>query len=159
MMKKILKYFLLLALVALVVIQFIRPDKNNSGYESVVAFEAETNPSQEVKEILKTNCYDCHSGQTQYPWYAEIAPVSYWLADHIKHGKGEFNASKWENYSVKKKDHKLEELIEMVEKGEMPLDSYTWLHGDLSEEDVKTLLQWATLARLKYANELKVSSE
>lgn len=159
MMKKILKYFLLLALVALVVIQFIRPEKNNSGYESVVAFEAETNPSQEVREILKTNCYDCHSGQTQYPWYAEIAPVSYWLADHIKDGQGHFNASKWESYSVKKKDHKLEELIEMVEKGEMPLDSYTWLHGDLSEENAKTLLQWATLARLKYANELKVSSE
>ncbi len=159
MMKKILKYFLLVALAALLVIQFIRPDKNSEGYESVAAFEAETNPSLAVKEILKTNCYDCHSGQTQYPWYAEIAPVSYWLADHIKHGKGELNASAWESYSVKKKDHKLEEVIEMVEKGEMPLDSYTWLHGDLSEEDAKTLIQWVTLARLKYANELKVSSE
>lgn len=156
-MKKIIKYFLILALITLVVIQFIRPEKNDGGYQTVAAFENETNPSQEVKGILKTNCYDCHSNQTQYPWYWQIAPVSYWMADHIKHAKGHFNVSSWDSYSTKKKDHKLEELIEMVEKGEMPLDSYTWIHGDLSEEDRQTLLQWASLARLRYVEELKVS--
>lgn len=158
-MKKVIKYLLLFALAVLVVLQFIRPDKNNAGYETVAAFEAETSPSTEVKEILRTNCYDCHSDHTIYPWYAEIAPVSYYLDDHVRHGKGDFNVSKWTEYSAKKKDHKLEELIEMVEKGDMPLDSYTWLHGELSEEDTKKLLQWATLARLRYANELKLSSE
>ena len=149
----------MLALVALIVIQFIRPEKNASGYETVVLFEKEAVPSKEVAAILKTNCYDCHSDQTQYPWYAEIAPVSYWLDEHIEHGKGHFNVSEWSSYSAKKKDHKLEELIEFVEEGEMPLDSYTWLHGDLSEEDTKLILNWAQMARLKYQKEMGALSK
>lgn len=156
-MKRILKYILLLALAALLIMQFIRPEKNQGGYESIAAFEADTKPTKEIKEILQNNCYDCHSAETKYPWYAEIAPVSYWLEDHIKHGKGHFNVSEWDSYSLKKKDHKLDELIEMVEKEEMPLDSYTWLHGDLTEEQSQLLVRWAQLVRLQYAEELKVS--
>lgn len=158
-MKKVIKFVLILALVALVILQFIRPEKNNGGYETVMAFENETKPSLEVASILKETCYDCHSDQTQYPWYAEIAPVSYWLDEHIEHGKGHFNVSAWESYSVKKKDHKLEELIEMVEAGEMPLDSYTWLHDDLTENEKKLVLQWAGLARLRFKDQLQVSSK
>lgn len=157
-MKRILKIVLKLALVALVVIQFIRPDKNQEGYGSVQAFEQATKPSEQVAAILMTNCYDCHSNETKYPWYAEISPVNYWLKDHVDDGKRHFNVSAWSDYSVKKKDHKLEELIEMVEEGEMPLDSYTWLHGNLSEEDTKVLLQWAIMVRLGYVQELKVSA-
>lgn len=151
---KFIKYFLVLALVALVIIQFIRPDKNEGGYESVAHFEKDANVPAALAATMKTNCYDCHSNQTQYPWYAEIAPVSFWLDEHIEHGKGHFNVSEWSSYSAKKKDHKLDELIEFVEEGEMPLDSYTWLHGDLSEADTKAILQWATLARLKYQKEI-----
>ncbi len=158
-MKKISKYIFILLLTVFVIMQCIRPDKNSGGYESVVVFEADTKPSVEVVAILKENCYDCHSNQTRYPWYAEVAPFSYWLANHIEHGQGHFNVSVWESYSAKKKDHKLEELLEMVEEGEMPLDSYTWLHGDLKEQEVKLLLQWATLARLQYVKELKLSSK
>ena len=157
-MEKIFKFILILALVALVVMQFIRPDKNEAGYEGVTYFENETKSSSSVTGILKENCYDCHSNQTNYPWYAEIAPVNYWLADHVKDGKKHFNVSAWNDYSIKKKDHKLEELLEMVEKGEMPLDSYTWLHGKLSEDDTKLLLQWAAVARLQYKAQLEVSS-
>jgi len=157
-MKKFLKIILILALVALVVIQFIRPDKNEAGYESVTYFENETKLTPKMAVLLKENCYDCHSNQTNYPWYAEIAPVNYWLEDHVKDGKKHFNVSAWKDYSIKKKDHKLEELLEMVEEGEMPLDSYTWLHGNLSEDDTKLLLQWATVARLQYKAKLEVSS-
>ncbi|MDH7444078.1 heme-binding domain-containing protein [Aquimarina sp. 2201CG14-23] len=134
-------------IVLLVIAQFFRPDKNESGYETVVAFESETSPSPEIKAMLRANCYDCHSAQTQYPWYAAITPVSYWLADHIEHGKGHFDVSVWDTYTNKKKDHKLEELIEMVEDKTMPLDSYTWIHGDLSEEDAQKLIDWAKKVR------------
>ncbi|MEZ4875845.1 MAG: heme-binding domain-containing protein [Flavobacteriaceae bacterium] len=158
-MKKILKYFLILALVALVVIQFIRPEKNLGGYESVAAFETETKPTAEVAAILKTHCYDCHSNQTVYPWYAEVAPFSFFLDEHIKDGKKHFNVSDWENYSAKRKDHKLEELFEEVEKGEMPLESYTWIHGNMSKEEQKLLMQWAQLARMQYENEVEVSAK
>ena len=151
---KILKIIGYVALIALVIIQFIRPEKNTEGYDTVMAFEKDAKVSPQIASILKTNCYDCHSNQTQYPWYAEVAPVSFWLDDHIAHGKGHFNVSIWESYSAKKKDHKLEELIEFVEEGEMPLDSYTWLHGDLNEEDTKALLQWAQMARIQYQKEI-----
>ncbi|AVI51477.1 cytochrome C [Pukyongia salina] len=159
MLKRILKILGYLGIVALIVIQFIRPEKNEAGYEAFKAFETETKPSDKVVGILKNNCYDCHSNHTNYPWYAEVAPFSLWLDDHVRHGKGDFNVSEWDSYSIKKKDHKLEELIEEVEEGNMPLDSYTWIHGDLSEDDKKLLIQWATLARLQYKNQLEVSSK
>jgi hypothetical protein len=157
-MEKIFRAILIIALVVLVAIQVLRPDKNEAGYEGVTYFENETKPPSSVAGILKENCYDCHSNQTNYPWYAEIAPVNYWLADYVKDGKKHFNVSAWKDYSIKKKDHKLEELLEMVERGEMPLDSYTWLHGKLSEDDTKLLLQWATVARRQYKAQLEVSS-
>ena len=159
MKKKTIKYIGIFLLVALVIMQFIRPEKNNGGYEEITVFKTETRPSEEVLSILEKNCFDCHSNQTIYPWYAEIAPISYWLDDHVVQGKKHFNMSTWDKYSIKKKDHKLEELIEEVEEGEMPLDSYTWIHGNLSSKDKELLLQWATLARLQYEKDLKVSSK
>jgi hypothetical protein len=142
----------------LIAIQFIRPPRNNGGYETLMAFEKETSPSVQVATILKENCYDCHSAQTQYPWYAEIAPISYWLSGHIDHGKSSFNVSVWNSYSTKKKDQQLEALIEQIQAGEMPLESYTWIHGKLSEDQKMALLQWVGLARLRYKNALQVSA-
>ena len=156
---KFIKYFLIVALVALVLIQFYRPEKNQGGYETVAHFEQEAQVSPELAKVFKTNCYDCHSDQTVYPWYAEVAPISFWLAEHIKDGKKHFDVSSWESYSAKKKDHKLDELIEFVEDGEMPLDSYTWLHGDLSDADTKSILTWAQLLRLKYQKEMAAMSK
>ncbi|AFL79824.1 hypothetical protein Aeqsu_0310 [Aequorivita sublithincola DSM 14238] len=158
MIKKGVKILLVLGLAALVAIQFIRPEKNNDGYKSVAAFEAETKPSEQVASILKESCYDCHSNQTRYPWYAELAPFSLWLNDHIIDGKKHFNVSAWSEYTVKKKEHKLEELVEMVENEEMPLRSYAFVHGNISEDDRKLLLQWAGLVRLQYKHQLEVSS-
>lgn len=158
-MNKILKLIGILLLVVLVVMQFIRPEKNQGGFEGITAFKNDTKPSDEVFLILKENCFDCHSDVTKYPWYAEIAPISYWLADHVKEGKGDFNVSAWETYSTKKKDHKLEEFVEEIEKGNMPLDSYTWIHGKLSNENQDLLIQWANLVRIQYQNEIKVSSK
>lgn len=156
-MKKIIRIILIVLMIALIVMQFFRPEKNNGGYDTVTAFETETKVSPEVASILRANCYDCHSNQTEYPWYGEVAPFSFWMQDHIKHAKGHFNVSEWDTYSTKKKDHKLEEVLEMLEKGEMPLDSYTWIHGNLKKDDQKLLLQWATLARLQYKTQLEYS--
>ena len=158
-MRKIVKVILLLALAAFVVMQFIRPDKNESGYETVKTFESETFVKDKLAVMLKAKCYDCHSNQTEYPWYAEIAPASYWLSDHVKDGKKHFNVSAWEQYSAKKKDHKLDELIEMVEDGEMPLDSYTWLHDDITNDEKEALIKWAQLTRLKCQKEISELSK
>ncbi|MEP2937309.1 MAG: heme-binding domain-containing protein [Gilvibacter sp.] len=147
------KRFLIFALISFVVMQFFRVDKNTAEGEYMKAFVTETNPPDEVIAILKVACYDCHSNNTRYPWYAEIAPVSYWLDDHIRHGKGDLNFSEWESYSVKKKDHKMEEVQEMLEKGEMPLDSYTWTHGDarLTDEQKEAIYAWVKQYRAMLA--------
>ncbi len=158
-MKKPIKIILVLALIALIIIQFIRPERNDGGYEGINAFEAETKPSEQVATILQENCYDCHSNHTEYPWYSNIAPFSYWQQAHVEDGKKHFNVSKWESLSTKKKEHGLEEVIEMVEDDEMPLWSYTILHGDISEAEKKLLLQWAGVARLRYKHQLEVSAK
>ncbi len=144
-----LRKIALALLVVFIAMQFYRPEKNISEGDVVAAFEAETMPNAAVKTILRQNCYDCHSNNTAYPWYAEVVPISYMIADHVEEGKEHFNVSDWAQWEVKKKDHKLDELIEEVEEGHMPESSYTWLHGSMSDADVETLISWAKEARTK----------
>jgi hypothetical protein len=148
---KILKKILVLALIILVVLQFWRPEKNNAEYREVAAFIADTKPSAEITTILESKCYDCHSNKTTYPWYAEVAPISLWIADHIQEGNEHFNVSNWDSYDLNKKDHKLDELIEEVEEGHMPEDAYTWLHGELTEDEKEQLIGWAKQTRIEIA--------
>jgi len=150
---KIFTKILLFLLILFVVAQFFGPEKNDGSMESVAAFLAETNPPENVKAILTETCFDCHSNTTRYPWYNRITPVNYWLANHIEDGKKHFNVSKWEGSSVKRKDHKFEELIEMVEDKEMPLPSYTWTHteANLSDQQIEAIVKWAKQVRASYA--------
>jgi len=154
---KIIKKILLLLLGVLIIAQFIGPKKNEGSTETIVAFLNDTNPPEDVKLILKQTCFDCHSSFTKYPWYNNITPVNYWMADHIKHAKGHLDFSKWDEYSVKKKDHKLDEVIEMVEKKEMPLPSYTWMHSEakLTDAQIESIITWAKQVRSQYILELK----
>lgn len=154
---KIIKKLLWFLLVVFIIAQFFRPEKNEGEMTSINAFLAETNPPEDVKIILKETCYDCHSDVTEYPWYNNITPVNYWLANHVKHGKKHFNISNWEGNSTKRKDHKFEELIETVEDKEMPLKSYTLTHNEanLSDKQIGAVIDWAKKVRLKYSLEKK----
>lgn len=154
---KILKTILLLLLVAFIIAQFFKPERNEGSTESFEAFLKETNPPKDVAFILTETCFDCHSDHTRYPWYDKITPVNFWLAEHIADGKKHFNISKWDDYSIKKKDHKFEELIEMVEEKEMPLKSYTYTHSEakLSDEQINAVIDWAKEVRFKYSLEPK----
>lgn len=150
---KITKKILLALLIVFVIAQFFGPEKNEGDLTTIEPFLAETNPPEDVKVILKETCYDCHSDYTRYPWYNKITPVNYWLAEHINDGKKHFNVSNWEGSSVKRKDHKFEELIEMVEDKEMPLESYTITHSEakLNDAQIKSVINWAKQVRIKYA--------
>ncbi len=148
MLTKIKNIFIVLLLV-LVITQFLRPEKNEGSYDSIASFEEATGVSAEVKTILQNNCYDCHSNTTRYPWYMQVSPVSHWMAYHIEEGKEHFSVSEWEFYTDKQKDRKLEELIEEVEGKEMPLQSYTWIHGELPNQDAEKLMSWAKELREK----------
>lgn len=139
-MKKILIGFGVL----LVVIQFVRIDKTNPPVDVELDFIHVTNAPEGVAEILKSTCYDCHSNETKYPWYSNVAPVSWWLKDHVNEGRDELNFSSWDTYENKRKKHKMDEAIEMVEEGEMPLASYTITHGEakLTEEQKQKIMDW-----------------
>ncbi|MDZ4149270.1 MAG: heme-binding domain-containing protein [Flavobacteriaceae bacterium] len=154
---KTFKKILIALFVVLIVMQFFRPDKNTAQGDYVATFVAETQPTPEVKAVLKTACFDCHSNNTVYPWYAEVAPVSYWLADHVNEGKEHLNFSDWANYAPKKKAHKLEELVENVEEKEMPLESYAFIHQNarLTPEQTAAIISWAKGARSAYPVSVK----
>ena len=149
---KIIKKIALVLLLVLIAMQFYRPAKNLSQGNHTSDFIAETNPSTEVQVILENACYDCHSNNTKYPWYNNVAPLSYWLSDHVEEGKSELNFSAWGSYSNKKKSHKLEEVAEVLEEGEMPLKSYTLMHSEaeLTVAQKDAVIVWANQSRVLY---------
>lgn len=138
------KNILLALLGLLVVIQFIRPDTATPTVDAAQDLCQMLQPPAEVETLLKTACYDCHSYETRYPWYNQIAPVSWWLANHIREGREHLNFSTFGALSAHDRAEVLEESIEEVERGNMPLNSYTWTHADarLSAEQKNTLVAW-----------------
>ena len=150
---KILKKLGLLLLILFVIAQFFSPEKNEGNTEDLTAFLTETKPSPKVQKILETTCFDCHSSHTNYPWYDKITPVNYWLAEHVEDGRKHLDFSKWSDYSVKRKDHKFEEIAEEVEEHKMPLPSYTWTHSEanLTQDQIKAIVDWVNQVRVGYA--------
>ena len=132
----------------LLAIQAVRPAKNLSapvrfsGKDDITALYP---PPAEVREILQRSCYDCHSNRTEYPWYAEVQPVGWWLANHIKEGKRQLNLSEFGAYSAKRQVKKLEALCDEVKDHAMPLTSYTLIHrsAKLSDAQINAVCQWA----------------
>ena len=145
-----IRKILLLFMAALVIIQFFHPDKNTDSSSA-----SETNDISKVmvvpdnvQDILQTSCYDCHSNNTDYPWYAEIQPVGWWLNHHIDEGKNEVNFNEFSTYSLRRQYKKLEEIIKQVKEDEMPLGYYTVIHKDavLSKEQKLLVSTWANAA-------------
>ncbi|GGK59597.1 MULTISPECIES: heme-binding domain-containing protein [Flavobacteriaceae] len=130
-------------LIVIILIQFIRPEKNVSP-EVVNDISTVMNVPKNVQEIIKTSCADCHSNNTKYPWYSEIAPVSWYLASHVNDGKKHLNFSEWAAYNKNQKEHIIKDLKKELKSKEMPLNSYLWIHKEaiVSPEQYKILLDW-----------------
>ena len=139
-----IKKVLIVLLVVLVIIQFFRIDKINPPVDATINLIQVVEVPTTVQEILTSACFDCHSNETAYPWYTNVAPLSWWIKDHIDEGRDELNFSEWGSYSDKRRLHKIDELGEMVSEGEMPLKSYVIAHreADLSDAQRNTLLEW-----------------
>lgn len=141
-----LKKLLIGLLVAFVLIQFIKPEKNISD-DNTYHISTKYAVPEDVDKILKVACNDCHTNKTEYPWYANIQPVAWWLNNHVVDGKKHYNLSTFTKMPIAVQNHKLEETIEMVEEKEMPLASYTnfGLHkeANLTDEQRQILINWA----------------
>ena len=144
-MKKVFKTIGWLLLIPLVAIQFFHPTKNIHEGDQLNAISKKFPMPADVKMILDKACMDCHSNNTRYPWYNNIQPVAWWLNNHVIDGKKELNFDEYINRRPRFQYRRMEQTIDLIKKGEMPLDSYTWTHKDaiLSEEEKTKLFDWA----------------
>ncbi len=143
-MRAMMKKILLSLAAVLIIMQFFTIDKSTPSTSPSSDFLVVTTPTSEVASILKSACYDCHSYDTQYPWYSNVTPASWFLKKHINDGRHELNFSVWDDYTTKRKDHKLEEASELILDNEMPLLPYTWLHDKarLTDTERKLIADW-----------------
>lgn len=139
--RRVLKYAVLVLVFLFVAIQFVQPDRTNPPVDPSSAFEAVAKPSPEVASLLRRACYDCHSHNTVWPWYAYVAPVSWLVADDVKTARRNLNFSQWNLLGPEMSRTRLKEACQEVKEGGMPLWNYRLMHPEarLTEADIKTL--------------------
>jgi len=134
----------LIALAALLVIQFFQIDRTNPKIDLNKDFFISQKSSNNMMTTLKGACYDCHSYETKYPWYTYINPIGLWIKGHAVEGREHLNFSEWGSYPINKRNHKLEEMAEVVEETRMPLTPYLLGHKDarISKKQRTEMASW-----------------
>ncbi|MDQ2752503.1 MAG: heme-binding domain-containing protein [Bacteroidota bacterium] len=125
--------------------QFIQPARNKSVQVLPTDISKVYTIPNQVQSVLKNACYDCHSNNTNYPWYSNIQPGGWWLASHIRRGKEELNFSEFGAYSSRKQRSKLNSITKTIEDGTMPFPSYTLIHKNarLTKDEKAIVINWA----------------
>jgi hypothetical protein len=125
--------------------QLIRPDRTNPPIDAAKSVQATATVPAEVGALLKRSCYDCHSSETRWPWYSNVVPLAWGVANHVKEGRAALNFSEWGSYPVRQRTRLLEKMCDEVREGKMPLKQYIWLHRDatLTEADWKLVCDWS----------------
>ena len=144
-MKKIIKKILFIGLIIFLLMQLYQPARNESFEQDITGnFTKVYNVPKNVEAIVRTSCYDCHSNNTNYPWYANIQPVRFFMEHHIKEAKEDLNFSEWGNYSKRKQENKLDRIVKQIKSDEMPLASYTLIHKNarLTTVQKKEVMDW-----------------
>lgn len=146
---RILKWVAIGLLVVFLGIQLYRPARTNPAIDQSQTIEAHVQIPPEVSSILARSCNDCHSNKTAWPWYSNVTPVSWWVTDHVNHGRNDLNMSEWGRLPRDRQERKLREICDEVMDGHMPLPSYLPMHSSarLSEQDKKTLCDWSDAER------------
>lgn len=135
-----MKRALLIFFIVFILMQFIQTDKENFAVEKDLEIKVLDN---QVMNIFKTSCYDCHSNEVNWPWYSKIAPFSWVISNHVNTGRKALNFSTWENYTEEEKKENLKDIYRTVYAA-MPLDTYLWIHkdADLTKEQRGLLRDW-----------------
>jgi len=130
-------------------IQLMRPARSNPAVDESQTIEARTQMTAQVKAIFERSCNDCHSNKTVWPWYTNVAPISWWIAGHINEARQLMNLSEWGKLDRDHQDRKLRQICDEVTDGGMPLPSYMPMHpkAKLSDQDKKTLCDWTAAER------------
>ncbi|NUM80582.1 heme-binding domain-containing protein [bacterium] len=143
-MKKVFKWMGISLLLILTVIQFIRPEKTNPPIDQAKTFQAQMQVPENIASVLTKACYDCHSHQTNWPWYSHVAPVSWLLVQDVKEGRKHLNFSAWGDYKESRKVEKLSQIAGEVTDGKMPMPIYLLMHPEakLTDQEKKDLVNW-----------------
>ena len=154
-MKRKKRLVLILLIVLIGVVIFYPVKKTNPTLENNKDYLAQAFVPENISAMVKTACYDCHSNTTDYPWYSHIAPFSWLISSHVKDGRAHVNFSEWQSLNSKNEKHTLEKCAEVIQEGEMPLNSYLLLHANarLSETERKALVSWFTNAAAQISYE------
>lgn len=144
-MLRILKWTVIVLGAGFLLMQFVRPARTNPVTDESIAYRAHLQVTPEVEAILKRACLDCHSNETVWPWYSNIAPVSWLVVHDVNEAREHMNLSEWGRYDADKRADLLEEMCEEVEKGSMPLKNYVLAHSEaeLSAADIRALCEWS----------------
>lgn len=135
---KILKYTAYTVLGLLVAIQLVPVDRSNPPVT------ADFDGPEEIEKLLRAKCYDCHSNESSWPWYTHVAPLSWWIADHVHEGREEVNFSEWGTYSQDKREDLAGESYDEMLDGFMPLEIYlvTHPHAKITDDDLLLMEAW-----------------
>lgn len=147
-MRKILKWVGIAIPIVFVGIQFIQPERTNPPVDQSKTIFATLDVPPDVRAILERSCFDCHSNNTQWPWYSHVAPSSWLVASDVKEGRGHINFSTWADYDETRQISKLDMISQMVTDDKMPLKTYRLMHPKavLTKADVDLLSNWAEKA-------------
>ncbi|HEX6043771.1 MAG TPA: heme-binding domain-containing protein [Pyrinomonadaceae bacterium] len=150
-LRTVIKWLLILAVCLFVIAQFKRPARTNPAFDESAAIETHAQLDPKIAAILDRSCNDCHSNKTRWPWYANVAPMSWFVIDHVEEGREHMNLSEWGSYSPEERKALLREVCDLVSDGTMPLSSYTPLHpgSKLSDADKKAMCEWAAAERAR----------
>ena len=129
--------------------QLIRPARTNPPVDASRTIEARTQMTPEVKAILDRSCRDCHTSNTVWPWYTDVAPVSWVVISHVNEGREHLALSDWATYDRDRAGRKLRDMCEQVREGEMPMSSYVLAHQSaaLTDADKDALCAWTERER------------
>ncbi|MFT7860452.1 MAG: heme-binding domain-containing protein [Sulfurimonas sp.] len=135
-MKKLFRFVALPLITLLILIQLLPIDK---GHTNPPILAEPMWDSQTTRKLFQRACADCHAHTTNWPWYSNIAPISWIITDHVEEGREHFNVSVW---GIQKKNEG-DEAAEEVEDGEMPIFGYEFTHPEarLTADEKKALIQ------------------
>jgi hypothetical protein len=143
-MKRFLKWFMIAAVLFLIVAQFFPVDRSNPVIDpSKTLFATKAVPAS-AQSILERSCKDCHSDETTWPWYSHVAPASWLVASDVHGARHKMNFSEWAGYTDRQKQDKVDSICEEVGSGDMPPWDYSLIHRNtaLSQQERNALCQW-----------------
>lgn len=137
--RKLALWFVVALLVVFLLLQLKQPERTNPPVVS------EISAPPEIAEIIERACYNCHSYETDWPWYAYVAPVSWWVVDHVHEARADMNFSDWPILDFEEERHYYRDIDEQIAQDKMPLKSYRIMHPEarLSAEEKDALRRWA----------------